>query len=209
MPTPISENNDGVLDSISHQVKDIPVASTGDIETMQTSSTNLDFFNASPSSDGMSSLPQLVSSDDPPTSNATSIACSTTAAPSTKSMAEDPIQDAKLTSLPTTSSLIVPSITMDDPASRDTDVGKNGTELIVNANPMQVDVENRQKGESSSTDVAVIALPAWLVALNMDVYLLGCSDITAWKGLIQSLYKFEKLNTISGVHHCNFIMGYH
>ena len=93
-------------------------------------------------------------------------------------MAEDPIQDAKLTSLPTPSLLIVPSITMDDPASRDTDVGKNGTESIVNVNPMQVDVENQQKGESSSTDVAVIALPAWLVALNMDVYLLGCSNAT-------------------------------
>ena len=72
---------------------------------------------------------------------------------------------------------------------------------------MQVNIGNHQKGKSSSTDVAVIAPPAWLSALNMDVYLQGCSDMTAWQELIESLYKFEKLNTINGVHHCDFIMG--
>jgi hypothetical protein len=180
------------------------VASAGDIEPIQTLSTDLVFSNASASSDA-TSLPQLVSSGDPPTSNAT--AYSTTAAPSTESVAEDPHQDVKSTSLPTSSSLTVPSITTDDPspASMDTDAGKDGTESIDNANSMQVDVKNRQKSQSSSTDVAVVAPPAWLVAVNMDVYLLGCSDATAWKELIETLYKFERLNTLNGVRRYNFI----
>ena len=180
------------------------MASTGDIKTIQSLSTDLVFSNASASSDA-SSLPQLVSSGDPPTSNAT--AYSTTAAPSTESGAEDPHQDVKSTSPPTPSSLTVPSITTDDPspASMDTDTGKDGTESLDNVNSMQVDVKNRQKGQSSSTDVAVVAPPAWLVAVNMDVYLLGCSDATAWKKLIETLYKFEKLNTLNGVRRYNFI----
>lgn len=66
-------------------------------------------------------------------------------------------------------------------------------------------MKNRQKSQSSSTDVAVVAPPAWLVAVNMDVYLLGCSDMTAWKELIETLYKFERLNTLNGVRCYNFI----
>ena len=89
----------------------------------------------------------------------------------------------------------------------DIDAGKNRTESIVNKDSMQVDTENQQKGKSPSTDVAVVALPAWLSALNMDVYLQGCSNMMAWQELIESLYKFEKLNTINGVRHCDSIMG--
>ena len=54
----------------------------------------------------------------------------------------------------------------------------NGSELLVRADPMQVDVENRPKGKSSSTDMAGVAPPAWLIALNMDIYLQECSDAT-------------------------------
>jgi hypothetical protein len=82
----------------------------------------------------------------------------------------------------------------------------NNPESIVEADSIQVDVENRQKGESPSTDVAVVAPPAWLIALNMDVYLRECSDATAWQGLIESLYRFENLNTINGVRRCDFFM---
>ena len=90
--------------------------------------------------------------------------------------------------------------------SMDISTAENGTESTVEAAPMQVDEENRQKGKLSSVDMAVVAPPAWLVTLNMHVYLQGCSDAMAWQGLIGSLYKFEKLNTISGVCCYYFIM---
>ena len=238
-PSPISvdsENkdaNDAALDFVSHEVKDVPISGAGNIETTQTPGVGdiettqtpgigdietisskeieVDFSNASATSDtsDTSSLPQPVSSSDAPTeSNA--ITCSTTAVTSAESMAQDPPQDAKSTSPPAplpTSALPMPSIPTNDLAPMDIDAGKNRTESIVNEGSMQVDIGNHQKGKSSSTDVAVIAPPAWLSALNMDVYLQGCSDTTAWQELIESLYKFEKLNTINGVRRCDFIMG--
>ena len=213
-PTPISENkdtNDGGLDSVSQTIEDItPVASTGDIDTissqpLSSNETDIDFSKASASSD-TSPLPQLASSSDPSTSNV--ITCLTTAATSAESAAQDPHQDVKSTLPPTAltaSMLPAPSITTNDPMSMDIGTAKNGTKSTVEADPMQVDGENRQKGESSSVDMAVVALPAWLVTLNMHVYLQGSSDVTAWQGLIGSLYKFEKLNTISGVRCYYFI----
>ena len=222
MPSPISvdsknkDANDAALDFVSHKVKDVPIASAGDIETTQTLSSKeieVDFSNASATSGtsdtGTPSLPQPASSSDTPTeSNA--ITSSMTAVTSTESMAQDPPQDAKLTLPPAplpASMLPAPLIPTNDSASMDIDAGKNRTKSIVNKDSMQVDMENQQKGKSPSTDVAVVAPPAWLSALNMDIYLQGCSDMTAWQELIESLYKFEKLNTINGVHHCDSIMG--
>ena len=174
---------------------DSPVASAGDIDTIQTLSTNVDFSKTSTSSE-TSSLPQPASSSDPPASNA--IACSMTAVTSAQSAAQDPHQAAKSTlPLPaplTASTPPVPSTTMNNPES------------IVEVDSIQVDMENRQKGESPSTNMAVVTPPAWLIALNMDVYLWECSDVTAWQGLIESLYRFENLNTINGVRRCDFFM---
>jgi len=207
-PAPISENKD-TNDSVSQEIEDVtPVASTGDIDIIQPLSSNetvVDFSNASASSD-TSPLPQLASSSDPSTSNVTT--CLTTAATSAESAAQDSHQNLKSTSPPTAltaSTLPAPSITTNDPTSMDIGAAKNGTELTVEADPMQVDGENQQKGESSSVDVAVVAPPAWLVTINMHVYLQASSDATAWQGLIGSLYKFEKLNTISGVRRYYFI----
>ena len=238
-PSPISvdsENkdaNDAALDFVSHEVKDVPISGAGNIETTQTPGVGdiettqtpgigdietisskeieVDFSNASATSDtsDTSSLPQPVSSSDAPT-ELNAITCSTTAVTSAESMAQDPPQDEKSTSPPAplpTSALPMPSIPTNDLAPMDIDAGKNRTESIVNKGSMQVDIGNHQKGKSSSTDMAVIAPPAWLSALNMDVYLQGCSDTTAWQELIESLYKFEKLNTINGVRRCDFIMG--
>ena len=204
------DTNNGGLDSISQNIEDIPpVASTGDIDTIQPLSSNetdVDFSKASASLD-TSPLPQLTSSSDPSTLNV--ITCLTTAAMSSEPAAQDPHQDVKSTSpltASTASALPAPSITANDPTSMDISTAENGTESTVEAAPMQVDEENRQKGKLSSVHVAVVALPAWLLTLNMHVYLQGCSDATAWQGLIGSLYKFEKLNTISGVHCYYFIM---
>ena len=182
------------------------VASAGDIETTSSKEPDVDFSNDSTSGSSDTSLiPQPASSSDAPTSNV--IGSSTTAATPAESVAEDSREGAKLTLPP--ASLTVPSLTTDDPPSMDIDTGKNGSESLVRADPMQVDVENRPKGESSSTDVAGVAPPAWLIALNMDVYLQECSDATAWRGLIESLYKFENLNTISGVRCRDFITDCH
>lgn len=91
-------------------------------------------------------------------------------------------------------------------------VSASATELASNPDPMEVDKEkgeeirmdvDHEKGEeahtSSSTNVALVAAPAWLTTLNMDIYLKECSDVKAWQGLVQSLYKFEEGNSISGV----------
>ena len=43
------------------------------------------------------------------------------------------------------------------------------------------------------------ARAAWLTTLNMDVYLLECSDVKAWQELVQTLYRFEEGNSINGV----------
>ena len=74
---------------------------------------------------------------------------------------------------------------------------------------MNVDEEkgdgvDHEKGEeahtsSSTTNVALVAAPAWLTTLNMDVYLLECSDVKAWQELVQTLYRFEEGNSINGV----------
>jgi hypothetical protein len=176
-PSPISvdsENkdaNDAALDFVSHEVKDVPISGAGDIETTQTPGVGdiettqtpgigdigtisskeieVDFSNASATSDtsdtsDTSSLPRPVSSSDAPTeSNA--ITCSTTAVTSAESMAQDPPQDAKSTSPPAplpTSALPMPSIPTNDLAPMDIDAGKNRTESIVNEGSMQVDIGN-------------------------------------------------------------------
>ena len=78
---------------------------------------------------------------------------------------------------------------------------------------MDVTVDH-EKGEEipmdveSSTNVALVAAPAWLTTLNMEVYLQECSDVKEWQGLLQSLYKFEEVNSINGVcihHHYRYI----
>jgi hypothetical protein len=62
---------------------------------------------------------------------------------------------------------------------------------------------HQEKGEeshtSSSTNVTVVAAPAWLTKLGMDDYFQECSDEKAWRDLVQSLYRFEQGNTINGV----------
>ena len=64
----------------------------------------------------------------------------------------------------------------------------------------EVDHENEQAHTSSSSNVALVAAPAWLTPLNMDSYLEECSDLKAWQGLVQSLYRYEERNSITGVH---------
>jgi hypothetical protein len=74
--------------------------------------------------------------------------------------------------------------------------------------PMEVDHKkgkkaHNKKGEeshmSSSTNVAVVAAPAWLTKLGMDDYFQECSNEKAWRDLVQSLYRFEDGNSINGV----------
>lgn len=64
-------------------------------------------------------------------------------------------------------------------------------------------VAEHEKGEEdhtpSSANIAMVAAPAWLTALNMDIYLEESSDAKEWQGLVQSLYKFENRNSINGV----------
>lgn len=64
-------------------------------------------------------------------------------------------------------------------------------------------VAEHEKGEEdhtpSSANIAMVAAPAWLTALNMDIYLEESSDAKEWQGLVQSLYKFENGNSINGV----------
>ena len=64
---------------------------------------------------------------------------------------------------------------------------------------------NQDPGEeahtSSLTNVTV-TVPAWLTVLNMDTYFQESSNMKAWQVLVQSLYKFEEVNTINRVCHC-------
>jgi len=64
----------------------------------------------------------------------------------------------------------------------------------------EVDHEKGEEARTPSTaNVAMIAPPAWLTTLKMDVYLQECSNAKEWQGLVQSLYKFENGNSINGV----------
>ena len=77
-------------------------------------------------------------------------------------------------------------------------------EIRMNVDEEKGDGVDHEKGEeahtsSSTTNVALVAAPAWLTTLNMDVYLLECSDVKAWQELVQTLYRFEEGNSINGV----------
>ena len=64
----------------------------------------------------------------------------------------------------------------------------------------EVDHEKGEEARTPSTaNIAMIAPPAWLTTLKMDVYLQECSNAKEWQGLVQSLYKFENGNSINGV----------
>jgi len=78
------------------------------------------------------------------------------------------------------------------------DDGKQDTDLEV---PMDVD----------SDDVAsrlAVDPPAWLVNTSMPGYLRGTSKDKAWQELINSLFRLEGLNTITGVSSCFYSSCY-
>ena len=67
---------------------------------------------------------------------------------------------------------------------------------------VRMDLDHKKGEEAhmlSSTKVAMVAAPAWMTVLNMDVYLQECSNVKEWQGLVQSLYKFEEGNSIDRV----------
>jgi hypothetical protein len=100
-------------------------------------------------------------------------------------------QDPKSTATPPPASSLAMNV----------DAQPSTTERTSSPDAMDVDQEKGKEDELTlSTNVAA---PAWLTALNMDIYFRECSDVKAWQELVQSLYKFEERNTINGVCHYN------
>ena len=58
--------------------------------------------------------------------------------------------------------------------------------------PMEVDGNDKAAGP-------VIAPPGWLAKMSMPDYLRGITKDKAWQELVSSLFRFESLNTTTGV----------
>ena len=78
------------------------------------------------------------------------------------------------------------TLTTDGLDPMDIDTRSSATQPTSNPDPMAVD---KEKGEethgSSSTDLGVVTVPAWLTMLDMDKYLQQCSDMKEWQELVQ------------------------
>lgn len=71
------------------------------------------------------------------------------------------------------------------------------TSATESSDPMEVDRVDQLS--SPTTNVVTVIAPDWVTSLKMDIYLQECSDVKAWKMLVESLYKFEVGNKIIGV----------
>ena len=96
----------------------------------------------------------------------------------------------------------LPSTTND--SGMDVNAPVSATDQTSNPVPMEVD---KEMGEES-TNIVMVTAPAWLAALNMDVYLQECSDVKEWQALVQSLYKFEEGNAINRVRYSKYYSFY-
>lgn len=96
---------------------------------------------------------------------------------------------------------------MNDSGPMDVDMHISTMELTLNRDALTVDKEKGEAHTPSSMNVYMVEAPSWLSALNVDMYLQDSSDVKAWHGLVNSLYRFEAVNTINGVSHYSCSTG--
>jgi hypothetical protein len=226
-------NDEAINNSVTHQVQveDVPVPMAGQstVEVHQTSTKDMDVplaSNAPPSTaSGMvlipqyeatsangtdnDSVPEEPNQDPELTSSPTFSAVTVVPAPlhDTLSQLLSPVSASPVPSTATIPP--APTLTMDDSGPMDVNIPGSATEPTSNPDPVELDEEMGKEAPVPpfTSSVAIIVAPAWLTALNMDVYLQECSDTKVWQGLVQALYKFKEVNMINGVCAYNYIAG--